>query len=143
MSTEQNKAIARSWIEGINQRNLAVWGEISAADCVVHDPPPNDIGLEEYQAGVSGGWLTAFPDWQLTIDDEIAEGDKVVQRCTGSGSHQGEFMGRSPTGKRVTCTGIAIYRIADGKIAEAWVNVDYLPVLEQLGVVHPLGEGEE
>ena len=142
MSTEENKAIAQRWIEGINQKNVAVWDEVCAADCVIHDPPPNDIRLEEYQAGVSGGWLTAFPDWQLTIDDEIAVGDKVVQRLTGSGTHQSEFMGKSPTGKRVTGTAIAIYRIADGKIAEAWVNFDYLGIFQQLGVVPPLGESE-
>lgn len=141
MSTEENKAIARRWIEGVNQHDVAIWDEVCAADCVFHDPPPNEATPADYKTGVSGGWLAAFPDWQLTIDDEIAAGDKVVQRFTGSGTHQGEFMGKPATGKRVTGTAIVIYRIADGKIAETWGLFDYLGCYQQLGVIPPLGEG--
>ncbi|HZS02331.1 MAG TPA: ester cyclase [Chloroflexota bacterium] len=79
----------------------------------------------------------AFPDGKTQIDDLIAEGDKVVLRWTDGGTHRGPFMGVAPTGKRVTLTGIDIYRIADGKIVEYWCSEDVLGLLEQLGAVQP------
>ncbi len=81
-------------------------------------------------------WLTtAFPDLHLTIEDEIAEGDKVVTRVTARGTHQGSFMGIRPTGKRAVVTGIVIDRFANGKTVEAWNNLDDLGLLQQLGVI--------
>jgi predicted ester cyclase len=82
---------------------------------------------------------TAFPDMQYTVEDEIVEGDKVVHRLIGHGTQQGEFLGIPPTGKQATWTGIAIYRIAGGKIAERWVNVDNLGTIQQLGAILSLG----
>jgi predicted ester cyclase len=83
---------------------------------------------------------TAFPDLHGTIEDQIAEGDKVVMRMTYRGTHQGELMGIPATGKPVTMTFISINRIAEGKIAEGWVNFDALGMMQQLGVIPVPGQ---
>lgn len=83
---------------------------------------------------------TAFPDLYGTIEDLIAEGDKVVTRITYRGTHQGEFMGIPPTGRPVTMTFTGINRIAGGKIAEGWVNFDALGMMQQLGVIPTPGQ---
>jgi predicted ester cyclase len=77
----------------------------------------------------------AFPDLHGTIEDQIAEGDKVVSRMTYRGTHQGELMGIPPTGKQVTMSFIGIHRITAGKVAEGWVNFDALGMMQQLGVI--------
>lgn len=82
---------------------------------------------------------SALPDFHTTVEDIIAEGDKVVQRFTARDTHKGEFMGIPPTGKQVTMTGIAIDRIAGSKIVENWANMDMLGMMVQLGVVSPPG----
>jgi predicted ester cyclase len=78
---------------------------------------------------------SAFPRYKLTIDDMIAEGDKVAVRVTFQGIHRGEFMSIKPTSKEVTVSGMLIYRIANGKIVEHWMNFDNLGLMEQLGVI--------
>jgi len=85
----------------------------------------------------------AFPDFQLTIEDLIAEGDKVVLHWTARGTHKGEFMGIAPTGKQATVTGLSISRFAGGRIVELREIWDRLGLLQQLGVVPPMGEGGE
>jgi hypothetical protein len=89
----------------------------------------------------------AFPDQHVSIDDLVAEGDKVVNRATYTGTHRGEFQGISPTGKRFTISGINISRIADGKIAEDWTVLDLVGMLQQIGAMPapetaPAGEPE-
>jgi steroid delta-isomerase-like uncharacterized protein len=79
--------------------------------------------------------LAAFPDIQITVDDEIAEGDRVVCRWTVTGTHQGEFMGIPPAGKAVTRAGVAIYRLVNGKIAENWLFADDVDFMQQLGAL--------
>ncbi len=138
MSVEQNKAIARHFTEEVvNKGKLDAIHDLVATNYVWHDAPPGlpsgTEGLKQFFAMHSA----AFPDWHSTIDDLIAEGDKVTQRFTGRGTHKGEFMGIAPTGKQVTLTGILIYRIAGGKIVEEWLNVDELGMMQQLGVVPP------
>jgi predicted ester cyclase len=83
---------------------------------------------------------SAFPDFHSTLEDMFAEGDKVVQRFTARGTHKGEWMGIAPTGKQMTCPGIAIHRITGGKIVEGWTSMDMLGVMVQLGVVPPPGQ---
>jgi predicted ester cyclase len=83
---------------------------------------------------------SALPDFHSTLEDMIAEGDKVAERFTGRGTHKGEWMGIAPTGKQVTIQGMAIHRITDGKIVENWTNMDMLGVMVQLGVVPPPGQ---
>jgi predicted ester cyclase len=81
-------------------------------------------------------YRTAFPDYACTVDDQIAEGDKVVTRWTVRGTQQGELMGIPPTGKQVTLPGVVIDRIAaNGQLVETWLQADVLGMLQQLGVV--------
>jgi steroid delta-isomerase-like uncharacterized protein len=139
---EKNKAIARRDFEQVwNKGNLDTVDEICAADGVGHMPGSPDIhSLEGYKQYVTM-YRNAFPDIHFTIEDEIAQGDKVVIRWTSRGTHQGELMGISPTGKQCTVTGITINRFSGGKIQESWNNWDALGMLQQLGVVPPIGEG--
>jgi len=82
---------------------------------------------------------TAFPDFQVTVEDVVAEGDKVARRVTLSGTHKGEYMGIPPTGKQMTMGVITIERIEGGKIAEQWGEADMLGLMQQLGVMPPPG----
>jgi len=142
--TEKNKAIARRVFEEVwNQGKLDVIDEIFATDYIFHDPVAGDVrgpeGLKKYVSM----HRTAFPDLKFTIEDEVAEGDKVVTRWTFTGTHKGELMGIPPTGVQGTISGIVIGRIASGKFMEAWVNMDDLGMWQQLGVIPPIGQGEE
>jgi steroid delta-isomerase-like uncharacterized protein len=135
MSTEQNKAIARRRIEeGVNQSNLALVDELLAPSCVHHfpgNPPLDRAAFKE----VSAMFHRAFPDIHETIEDQIAEGDKVVQRLTSRGTHTGDFQGIPPTGKRYEVSAITILRIEDGKITEMWSEFDVMSLMQQLGVI--------
>ena len=136
MSIEKNKEIAaRMHEEVVNQKKLSALDDYVAADVVWHDPPP---GLAPGMEGFKQFFpmlYAAFPDWHATIEDVIAEGDKVVHRISGHGTHKGEWMGIAATGKHVTTTGILIYRIDNGKIVEEWLQYDVLGVMQQLGAI--------
>lgn len=136
--SEQNKALARRDLEEVwNQRKLEVIDELVATNSVVHDPavPGGKVtGAQGYKQFVEI-YLAAFPDVQFTINDQIADGDKVATRWTGTGTHKGALMGIAPTGKRATVTGITINRYQGGKSVEAWTNYDTLGMFQQLGVV--------
>jgi predicted ester cyclase len=135
MSTEANKTIVRRLLDAINTGDLAIADELIAPGYIDHSAPPGyPPGPQGFTRSI-GVFRAAFPDFHWATDDLIAEGDKVVIRVTARGTHQGELMGIAPTGKRVQVTGIGIYRIADGKIAEAWVNRDLLGLLQQLGAI--------
>ena len=137
MSVEENKAIVRRlWEEVINKGNMAVVDELVATNYIDHTQTPELVARDpESYKQVVIMFRTAFPDLHVTIEDKIAEGDKVVSRFTVRGTHKGEFMGIAPTGRQVTVTGIAIHRIAGGKLAEVWINMDFLGMMQQLGVV--------
>jgi len=141
MSTEENKAVARRTYEAFNQAiSTGTWaalGEFLAADLVDHNPAPGQgPGLEGVKQ-VFSAFLAAFPDLSFTVEDMIAEGDKVVSRLSLHGTHKGDFQGIPATGKMVTQTGIDILRVAGGKVAERWGEFDNLGLLQQLGVVPP------
>jgi predicted ester cyclase len=140
MSTEQNKAITRRIVAGLSQGDLSVIDELFAATYVEHaappDFPPGREGVKRFFSAVRA----AFPDFSYTIDDEIAEGDKVVQRVTGRGTMQGEFMGMTATGKQAAWTEIHVARLVDGKVVEHWANIDQLGMLQQLGLVPTSGQ---
>jgi steroid delta-isomerase-like uncharacterized protein len=138
MSTEENKPLMRRWIEAVNQGNLAVFDELCAPDFVYHDASKTMRGLESYKQVLSM-YLAAIPDLHIILEDMIAEGDRVVTRQTYRGTHQRDLMGIPPTGKQITLTGIAITRVASGKVVEQWVNNDDLGLLQQLGVVPAMG----
>ena len=114
MSVEENKAIARRFVEEPrNQGNMAVLDELCAPNYVRNGRD----GLEELKAAIAN-FRAGFPDAQFTIEEMIAEGDKVAYRWSARGTHHGEYAGIAPTGKAMTATGITIIRFADGKIVE-------------------------
>jgi steroid delta-isomerase-like uncharacterized protein len=134
--SEDLKAVARQVIEIFNTGNLDLADDVIADDYVGHDPtsPEPLQGRDAFKAQVAL-YRGAFSDLELTIDDELAEGDRVVTRWTGRGTHDGELFGISATGNTTTVTGISISRIADGKIVEDWSNWDALGLMQQLGAV--------
>ena len=136
MSTEDNKAVVRRFYEEVmNQKKRAVLDEVFDLNVVDHFAPPGTPGGLEGARQTLGMFLTAFPDLHFTVEDLIAEGDKVVARATLSGTQHGAFMGIPPTGKHVTMTGIDINRFAGGKSVEHWVEMDTLGLMQQLGVI--------
>ncbi len=138
MSTEDNTALAhRFHMDIFVKGDLAVADELLTPDFVIHFPglPPEMLhgpeGVKKYATAIR----TAFPDLHITHDDTIAVGDKVVIRWTVRATHQGELMGIAPTGKQVTITGIDIFRLSLGKLAEMWQNWDQLGMLQQVGAL--------
>jgi steroid delta-isomerase-like uncharacterized protein len=131
--SEQNKALVRRLIKEVERGNLDVIDEVLAPDFVDHDLlPDQEPDREGYKRGLSAD-RAAFSNLGITIEDQIAEGDKVVTRFTWRGTHdQGEFMGMSPTGKKVEATAIFIHRISEGKVKEEWSASDMLETRRQL-----------
>ena len=133
--SEQNKRIARKVFEDVqSQQNLALVDELVAGDYVGHTPL-DDIHGPEGAKQFDAVLREAFPDYQVTVADQIAEGDKVATRWTCRGTHKGQFQGIPPTGKQMAMSGITIFRIADGKLIEGWTNPDLLGMLQQLGAI--------
>jgi predicted ester cyclase len=134
MSSEQNKAIALRTSEIVNQKNPDLIEECYPPDFVWHGPD-QDIRGYELAKQLSSTFLTAFPDAEMTDEDVIAEGEKVVRRYTTRGTHQGETeMFGPPTGREVELKGITIHRIERGKIVEEWESFDNLSMMKQLGL---------
>ena len=135
MSLEQKKAVVRRcWEECLNKRNLAIIDELVAPEYVWHGPSQElsgPAGIKQLATSL----LTAFPDLQMTFEDQLGEGDKIASRYTMRGTHQGDLFGVPPTGKQATFTGIFMSRMAGGQIAEEWEHFDQLGMLQQLGVV--------
>ena len=144
MSTEQNKALVRQLVEELfNRGNMSRADELLAPDFVEREELPPGIPRDrEGVKQLTTMLRSAFPDFKATIDDIIAEGDKVVVRSTWSGTHKGEFMGIPPTGKRVSFGVFDIVRIAGGKVVEHWGQMDNMRMMQQLGVIPVPGEGE-
>jgi predicted ester cyclase len=141
MSTEENKALIRRWLEGVDTGEIAVVDEFLDSRYVDHNPPPFP-GLSSGIEGARQAFtyaLNAFSEFRHEIEDQYADGDRVITRLTGYGKHTGEFLGIPPTGKEVKMEGIAIHRIADGKIVEHWAQIDAVGLLQQLGAI-PLPE---
>jgi len=132
MSLEGNKAIIRRLFEAVNKRDPALLDELMAPDYVDH---ALQLRALEANKQVLTMFLKGFPDWHETIQDIIAEGDKVWVRFKSTGTHAGEFRGLAPTGNKFTETGVLIYRIVDGKIVEGWTVADLLDFFKQLGVI--------
>jgi steroid delta-isomerase-like uncharacterized protein len=141
MSVEANKAVIGRFFEDIfNQGHLDVADEIVATNYINHNPAPGETpgvaGLKQFVTSIR----TAFPNLHFTIDDLLAEGDKVTTRWTVTGTHQSEFAGIPATGKPVTVAAINIHRIVDGKVQEGWLNWDALGMMQQLGVIPTAGQ---
>ena len=141
MSTETNKASVRRFYEEVfNKRNRAAIDEFIDPNQVDHDAPPGTLGGLKGAKQTLTMYLTAFPDLHFTVEDIIAEGDRVVARLAVRGTQQGAFMGIPPTGKQATSTAIDINRFAGGKSVEHWLNMDTLGLLQQLGVIPAPGQ---
>ncbi len=136
MSTEQNKRIMRRvYDEVINKGNLDLAEELIAVDLVEHEEFPGlSQGLEGFKQFLKM-FRDAFPDLHFSVEDTVAEGDKVVSRFTIRGTHKGEFMGIAPTGRQVEVPAIDICRFADGKLVEHWGQSDMMSMMAQLGVM--------
>lgn len=140
MSIEENKVIAHRLIrEYLNEKKLGVVDELFAEDFFNHSPGPGNASDREGFKKFMTVFFSAFPDMTTTIDDLIAEENKVVIRMTGRATHTGDLMGIPPTGKQVCVTSITILSIVDGKVAERWNNTDILSLLQQLGVFPSMG----
>ena len=142
--SEENKTIARRWFEDLwNKGDLSVADEVLAPTYVHHDLSTPDFGRgPESEKKRVALYRTAFPDLHFTIDDLIAENDKVVVRWTCRGTHKGDLSGIAPTGKGFTLTGVSISRISAGKAVEGWVNWDALGMFQQLGVVQEFAKAK-
>ena len=137
--SEENKALTRRSWEIVAKASLETLDdalkEVYADTIVMHEPDEDVRGIEGLTQFVSM-IRSALPDLRVTLEDDIAEGDKVVSRWRAQGTHQGELMGIAPTGNEVAITGITIHRIEDGKIIEEWENWDHTDLFASLGVVN-------
>ncbi len=142
--SEENKALVRRWFEDLfNAENLDVADEITAQDSVNHDPTLGDLPRgPEGDKQVVNLYHGAFPDANITVEEQVAEGDEVVTRWTGRGTHEGELMGVPPSGNRVEVSGMTLNRISGGKIAETWTNYDALGMMRQIGAIPEPGQEE-
>jgi steroid delta-isomerase-like uncharacterized protein len=133
---ERNKAVVRRFIEEVqNNKNLDFFDEVHAEDFVNLSAPPGMPSDREGGKMFLGGFLAGFPDSQVTVDDMIAEGDRVATKKTFKGTHTGDFMGIPPTGNPVTLQFVDILRLREGQIIEHWFSMDQLSFMQQLGVI--------
>ncbi len=142
MSTDQettNKATLTAFLEALSSGDAEVISrtidELVEPDALIRTPLPIEATGAQLLKEVFGRLHRAFPDLHVTVEDVIAEGDRVVGRNTVTGTHQGEYMGIPPTGKSITYDEIFIVRLADGRIAETWGVVDVLSQMRQLGAI--------
>ena len=136
MSIEQNKLVAHRFFEdAYNTGNLDLLDQLLTSDYVDQKAPPGTPAGPEGIKQVISMFRAAFPDLHFTIEDQIAEGDKVVTRYTFSGTQQGPLMGIPATGKHVRITGISVYRVVNGKMQAAWIEYDMLGLMQQIGMV--------
>lgn len=135
MSAEENKEIVRRFFEeGPSKGNLNVADELLSPDFILHVPLPSSPGIEGINEVITA-CRAAFEHLNVTIEDMVADGNNVAARFTARGIHKGNFMGLPATGKPITMTGIEIFRIKDGKIAELWGEANLLGLMQQLGII--------
>jgi steroid delta-isomerase-like uncharacterized protein len=142
MTAQENKTLFRRYVEeGWAKGHVEVAEEVFAEGYVSHQPDGSEQerGPEDVKRFLRH-YRDAFPDLEITVDDQIAEGDKVVTRWSSRGTHQGEFRGIAATSNEVRLTGIGIFRFSDGKVVESWDNFDQLGMLRQLGAIPSLDQ---
>ena len=139
MSSEQNKTIVRRLLEEPWKGDLGVNDELVDPKYVGHDPalPEPLHGPGGFKENIST-YRAAYSDARITVDEQIAAGDKVATRWTGRGKHDGDLMGIGPTGKQVTVSGLTLSRLANGKVVEEYTNWDTFGMMQQLGAVPEL-----
>ena len=142
--SEGNKNVVRRLFEEVwNKGNLQVTDELFTPNYTHHDASTPDVGRgPESEKKRATLYRAAFPDFRLTIEDLIADGETVMARWSCRGTHKGDLSGIAPTGKQFTISGVSIARFANGKMAEGWVNWDALGLMQQLGVVPELGKAK-
>ena len=141
MTTEENKASSRRMVDEVaNEGNFRVIDELMGPNFVDHSAPPGVPATTEGAKAFFAMLREAFPDLHATIDDQIAEGDRVVQRTTAHGTMKGDFQGMPASGKEATWEAIHILRFADGKYVEHWAVTDTLSMLQQLGFAEAPGQ---
>jgi len=128
--------VKRIYDEIFNAGHLDLIDELVAPDFIEHEGVPGieATGVEALRQFATM-FRTGFPDIQIQAQDFVSENEKVVVRLTIKGTHQGEFMGLPPTGKKINISGIDIVRVVDGKLAEHWGSTDNLGMMEQLGAL--------
>jgi predicted ester cyclase len=134
---ERNKAVSRRWIEVFNERDNVAEADVRTRDFVAYAPvslEPAPLDSEAWTRFLSG-FVDAFPDLHLTVEDAVGDGDLVAQRIHFAGTHTGEFQGLPPTHREVTFSGLELNRFVDGRVAEHWFQMDSLTLLQQLGLV--------
>jgi C-1 hydroxylase len=130
--SQENRELVRRWFEALSRHDADSVADMVTVD-FVHNSSTNQ-GRDGVRAELDY-WFSAFPDASVSVEDLIAEGDRVVARVTSSGTHGGEFMGSPATGKRISVQEVDIFRIENDRIAEAWAAVDFFGVLTQLGLL--------
>jgi steroid delta-isomerase-like uncharacterized protein len=135
MSPDAKDVTRRFYEEIINQKNVQAIDRFCAANFVDHNPPPGGKGTLDATRQQFLELVAAFPDLTMTVQDQIAEGDRVVNRLLVRGTHKGEYMGMPGSGKKVEIGGIDILRIVDGKAAERWGYFDDVKLMVQLGAM--------
>ncbi len=136
MSTEENKAAVRRWFEETDRGNDDIVDELCAPEYVDHSPPLPGMGSGSAAVRQANAALRAgFPDTVHTIEDQIAEGDKVVTRLRARATFTGDMLGIPPNGQVVEVTGISIHRVVGGKLVEHWANFDSFSFMQQIGAV--------
>ena len=133
MSIEENKALVRRAYALSTLKDMDAFFNFLAPEYVEH-LPAGDISLKQLKQGIPA-FFTAFPDIHITIEDMVAEGDRVAVLMTSRGTHKGEYMGIPPTGNRIEMRNTCIIRIANGKFVEWWGTLDGLSMMQQLGVI--------
>lgn len=136
-SAENRRLLERFYEEVMGRGNLAFIDEYCSPDYVDHDddlPAPGREGLKQHVEMIRRG----FPDTQVTVEDMVADGDRIAARTTARGTHTGEFMGVPPTGRPITISGMDITRFSEGKIVEHWGLVDTMALMQQLGLAAPI-----
>lgn len=142
MSVEENKAVVRMMFDAINTQDLALMDELMAPDFVMHMHRREKQGWEANRQFLEDE-IRAFPDLHVTIEAIIAEGDIVGVRLKETATHKGEYRGLAPTGRTVSYSVTAFWRLAEGNIAEGWVTYDQLDFLKQLGAIQWNGFPDE
>lgn len=136
--SEENKALVRKMLDAADRSDLAAIEELLAPDYVDHNPPPFQNPALRGVEGSRDGFNAAtkiFSDWRHEVLDQFTDGDRVITRVVGRGKHTGEMLGIPASNNDVAMEGIAIHRIADGKIAEHWSQVDGLGLMMQIGAI--------
>ena len=134
VTTEQNKAVYRRFLQEVfNEGRIENVDQFLPPSYVLHDGPPGTPPGPEAVKQIVAMFRSAFPDLKITIEELIAEGDKVCARVITRGTHKGPFGGIPPTGKPVTVPGLTMMRVADGRITDSWVKNDLLGLMKQIG----------